>query len=305
VSPGVRTLVLVSGLFVIGPLLIVAVRLVGGRRPEARSSIEKVPLWKRYLTLLALTGVYLGAAWLGELPFLLVMLFLAGVGAYELHTALVPEPVAGDRAIVTVAVLSVVAAAHFHGPSTVAVTSTIGLLATLGAAALPRRRARLEARSGAAALTLLFVGVLFALVVALRRGESGFGRVVFLYAAMQLNDVFSMLGGLAFGRRKLAPVLSPGKTWAGAISGCLAASLGSLLFAYCLPGFVGWRIAALSGALAMSGLVGGLIASAIKRATGVKDFGTIFPGHGGVLDRFDSLLVSAPVLWLVLTVSGT
>ncbi len=118
---------------------------------------------------------------------------------------------------------------------------------------------------------------------------------------MQMNDIFSMLAGLAFGRRKLAPVLSPGKTWVGAIAGLCAAAGGSQLFAYCLPDLPTWQVSILAAVLALVGLAGGLIASAIKRAAGIKDFGKVLPGHGGVVDRFDSLLCAAPVLWLWLS----
>jgi phosphatidate cytidylyltransferase len=246
-SDGLHTLVLTAGLFLVGPLLIVVVRLVGGRRAGQGEAVRRVPLWLRYSTLVVLTALFLGAAWTGELAFALLVSALALIGEGELG------------------------------------------------------RLRLGPRAGAAALTIL---LLFAFVVLLRRGAAGFGRVVFLYATMQLNDIFSMLGGLAFGRHKLAPVLSPGKTWEGVACGLVATASGARLFHYCLPRLSPWQISALAGGLAICGVAGGLMASALKRSVGAKDFGTLLPGHGGVLDRFDSLLVAAPVLWLVLGLLG-
>jgi phosphatidate cytidylyltransferase len=261
-SDGLHTLALTAGLFLVGPLLIIVVRLVGGRRPGQSEAVRRVPLWLRYATLVVLTALFLGAAWTGEVAFALLVSALALIGARELVRLF------------------------------------------LGAAALPGRRDRLAARAGAAALTILFVGLLFAFVLLLRRGTGGFGRVVFLYATMQLNDIFSMLGGLAFGKRKLAPTLSPGKTWVGMGSGLIATASGAQLFHYCLPHLTAWQISALAAGLAICGVAGGLIASALKRSVGAKDFGTLLPGHGGVLDRFDSLLVAAPFLWLVLALFG-
>jgi phosphatidate cytidylyltransferase len=117
---------------------------------------------------------------------------------------------------------------------------------------------------------------------------------------MQLNDTFSMLGGLAFGRRRLAPVLSPAKTWEGAGAGLVAAGAGAALFRFALPDVSTLGVHGLAVVLALAGTAGGLCASALKRAAGKKDFGAVFPGHGGVLDRFDSALFAAPLLWLLL-----
>jgi phosphatidate cytidylyltransferase len=107
-----------------------------------------------------------------------------------------------------------------------------------------------------------------------------------------MSDAFAYYFGIRFGKHKLAPIISPKKTWEGAVAGvAMSAILGSLIF-YFLPfgGFPIWLIFLISILLGIGAIIGDLIFSSIKRYFGIKDFGVIFPGHGGILDRVDSLL---------------
>ncbi len=115
-------------------------------------------------------------------------------------------------------------------------------------------------------------------------------------------DIAAYAVGSLIGRHKLAPAISPGKTWEGTIAGFVAAALaawfvGSEIFITDLPMDLN---ALLALAIGPAALVGDLLESALKRAAGVKDSGVIFPGHGGVLDRIDSLLLVSPVVALAL-----
>jgi CDP-diglyceride synthetase len=115
-------------------------------------------------------------------------------------------------------------------------------------------------------------------------------------------DIAAYVIGSLIGRRKLAPRISPGKTWEGTIAGFLAAAsavwfVGTQVFSPALPASL---LVPLALTIGPAGLLGDLLESALKRAAGVKDSGTIFPGHGGVLDRIDSLLLVAPVVALAL-----
>jgi CDP-diglyceride synthetase len=115
-------------------------------------------------------------------------------------------------------------------------------------------------------------------------------------------DIAAYAVGSLIGRRKLAPRISPGKTWEGTLAGFVAAAIavwfvGTQVFS---PGLPTWILVPLGLAIGPTGLIGDLLESALKRAAGVKDSGTIFPGHGGVLDRIDSLLLVAPVVALAL-----
>jgi phosphatidate cytidylyltransferase len=128
-------------------------------------------------------------------------------------------------------------------------------------------------------------------------GAAGPGLVLFLATLTQLNDVSQFVWGKSFGRRRIAPTVSPNKTWAGFLGGvattvALAAVLGPAL----TP--MGRAQSILGGLLiAVFGFCGDLVMAAIKRDMGVKDYGSTLPGHGGVLDRVNSLTFTAPLFF--------
>ncbi|OAM89007.1 phosphatidate cytidylyltransferase [Termitidicoccus mucosus] len=120
--------------------------------------------------------------------------------------------------------------------------------------------------------------------------------LVFLVAVVQLSDVFQYCWGKTLGRHKIAPTVSPGKTWEGFAGGILTVSaLGAALW-WATP-FTPLQAGGISLALALAGFAGGLVMSAIKRDRGVKDYGAVIEGHGGVMDRLDSLCFAAPVFF--------
>jgi phosphatidate cytidylyltransferase len=120
--------------------------------------------------------------------------------------------------------------------------------------------------------------------------------VVYLLAVAQLSDVFQYVWGKTLGRHKIAPTVSPSKTWEGLIGGALTATgIGAGLW-WATP-FTPWQSALLSLAITLAGFFGGLVMSAIKRDRGVKDYGALIEGHGGVMDRVDSLCFAAPVFF--------
>lgn len=118
------------------------------------------------------------------------------------------------------------------------------------------------------------------------------------------GDTAAMLGGKAFGKHKMAPTISPNKTWEGAIANFLA----SLLTGWGVGAWLGfepWVGLACGAAVGVFGQLGDLFESMLKRAAGKKDSGTLLPGHGGILDRIDALLGAAVPVWLILWLSGT
>ena len=120
--------------------------------------------------------------------------------------------------------------------------------------------------------------------------------MVFLVVVVQMSDVLQYVWGKSIGRRRLAPSISPNKTWEGLIGGTLSATaIGAGLW-WATP-FSPVAAALMAFVLTLMGFAGGLIMSAIKRDRGVKDFGTLIGGHGGVLDRIDSLCFAAPVFF--------
>lgn len=127
-------------------------------------------------------------------------------------------------------------------------------------------------------------------------GVEGGALLLFVCVVVQGSDVLQYLWGKTLGRHKIAPNVSPNKTWEGFIGGVLSATaLGAAL--WWLTPFTPWQAALLSLIACLMGFVGGLVMSSLKRDRGIKDFGAIIPGHGGILDRTDSLIFAAPVFF--------
>lgn len=142
---------------------------------------------------------------------------------------------------------------------------------------------------------LSHVPALLSLRIAGYEGENG-KLLFFLVTVGQMSDVLQYVFGKLFGRHKIAPSVSPNKTWEGFAGGIAAATaLGAGL--WWMTPFSPLEAAGLSLAITLAGFAGGLVMSAIKRDRGVKDFGTLIEGHGGILDRIDSLCFAAPVFF--------
>jgi phosphatidate cytidylyltransferase len=120
--------------------------------------------------------------------------------------------------------------------------------------------------------------------------------IAFLIVTVQGSDVLQYIFGKLFGKHRFSPTVSPSKTWEGLIGGLLSASaLGALL--YWLTPFSPLEAAGVAFLACLMGFLGGLVASAIKRDQGVKDWGHLIEGHGGMMDRADSLVFAAPVFF--------
>ncbi|MFZ1681999.1 MAG: phosphatidate cytidylyltransferase, partial [Rhizobiaceae bacterium] len=138
----------------------------------------------------------------------------------------------------------------------------------------------------------------------LRDGPSGFAAILFLFAAVWATDIFAYFTGRAIGGPKLAPAISPGKTWSGAVGGTVFAVLAVVALAFVLPALALPAILVPAIALSVVSQIGDLAESAFKRHFGVKDSGNFIPGHGGVMDRIDGLAVAAVALYLIASISG-
>ena len=129
--------------------------------------------------------------------------------------------------------------------------------------------------------------------------DAGSGKLLlFLVVVVQASDVLQFVWGKLLGRRRIAPTVSPNKTWEGFAGGVACATLLGTGLWWATP-FNPLQAAAMSVLIALAGFAGGLVMSAIKRDRGVKDYGGLLPGHGGVLDRIDSLLFAAPIFFHV------
>ena len=188
-------------------------------------------------------------------------------------------------------------------------------VAVAAAFAAVRRVLRFDRPGGHAAglaaeiFATVYVGGMLAVTAQLRwvdGGAAGYLAIGSLVAAAKCGDTGAYLTGRAFGRRKLIPAVSPGKTWAGAVGAVAWAAAGACLWLWLAGGAFGreivlWpRAVAFGAAVGLAGLFGDLVESVLKRDAGVKDSGSLLPGMGGVLDVLDSLLLAGPaaaLLW--------
>lgn len=143
--------------------------------------------------------------------------------------------------------------------------------------------------------SLSFAPALLALNVPGFVGQ-GAKLLLFLVIVDQFSDVFQYIVGKVIGRRPIAPTISPNKTWEGFVGGVVFATLLGAAIWWATP-FRIWEAAGLAFTIALMGFFGGLVMSAIKRERSVKDFGTFIRGHGGILDRIDSLTFAAPIFF--------
>ena len=181
------------------------------------------------------------------------------------------------------------------------------LLPTLFVCELFRRSATPLANLGATLLGVLYVAVPLSLLLyvpvlagdGVWRPETVLCYIFIIWA----NDVFAYLVGMSVGRHRLCERLSPKKSWEGFFGGLAGAVATGLAAAYALDANY-WVWGGLALVASLSGVAGDLVESMFKREAGVKDSGQVIPGHGGVLDRFDALLLSAPYVFLYLLLVG-
>ena len=192
------------------------------------------------------------------------------------------------------------------------VTISLGMVWVVIAQMFRHGTERFFANVGAAVLGIVYLGVSFSLLMrlALIGGDGNSGRgtqlLLMFLATVKLGDVCAYFGGRAFGRRKLAPRISPGKTWEGFAASFIGAVGGAyLMFAVlaltCTQSpFSGWWQPAVWGlVLGPLGVAGDLAESCMKRDAAVKDSGAAVPGFGGILDILDALILAAPVAYLL------
>jgi phosphatidate cytidylyltransferase len=152
----------------------------------------------------------------------------------------------------------------------------------------------------ATTLALIYLPFLAGFLILLGHDDKGLERVMTFVILVGCNDTFGYFVGVLIGKHPMAPKISPKKSWEGLIGSIVFTTLGgSLMFHYVLD--IHWHIGAIVGLLIVfTATSGDLIESAMKRDLHLKDMGSLLPGHGGILDRLDSVLLSAPALWLTL-----
>ncbi len=234
-----------------------------------------------------------------ERAFSVVIAIVIGIGAFEVARAALPD--AGPPAHISAAVGAAVIIASartldWFNAGTLIPAVALALYLVLRAGAEPEAQ-----RPAWWLVAASYPGVLGAHFVLLRLLPEGQTWLVVLLAATFATDTGAYAVGRLLGRHKMAPTISPGKTWEGALGGLIAgagAVFAAALLLEASPGPI--ALTAIALALPVVGEAGDLAESAVKRRLGVKDMSRLLPGHGGIMDRLDSLLATGPTLyWLV------
>lgn len=145
---------------------------------------------------------------------------------------------------------------------------------------------------------IIYIGWMLSHFIPLRGLEDGRDWVFFAIFATFAADTTAFLIGKAWGKHSLVSKISPGKTWEGAMGGFLGAIIGGLILAAILPGIpIHWQIVLLGALIGIFSQLGDLSESMLKRSAGVKDSGRLIPGHGGILDRLDSIIFTVVVVY--------
>lgn len=245
---------------------------------------------------LALAALVLASLLIRKQVFLPVLVIVVGLGAVEMGRALRP---AGYRVpIIPVLIGSVTmhVAAYLQGAEALAVTFALTCLGILIWRASEGATGALKDVLGGffVAAYPCLIGGFAALLLA---EPDGVQRILFFILVTVFSDIGGYAVGVLFGKHPMAPTVSPKKSWEGFAGSVLSCTLvGALAMVFLLDGrwWVGAAIGAVAAAVAT---VGDLVESSLKRDLGIKDMSTLLPGHGGIMDRLDSLILTLPVIW--------
>jgi phosphatidate cytidylyltransferase len=257
----------------------------------------------RLVTGVLLAAVFLAIIWLADTTVLLIVaLVVAALAVHEfvqLFRTLDAQVPATPTLLATLVITAMVP--FPYAPLEAAIPLGFIVIAVWAMATVKPGESFSGASRGVAAgaLAVVYIGIGLGSLVGIH-AYGGRGAVLLLMATIVISDTAQYYAGRTFGRRPLAPTLSPKKTLEGALGGFIVAPA-FLVFAayYLVPAATDrWLLAALGVGLVITGIAGDLFESMLKRAAGVKDSSALIPGHGGVLDRIDALLFASPIFYM-------
>ncbi len=256
-----------------------------GAEPEAQP--QKSEMAKRMASAVVLGALALGAVVASPWTFAALVIAAGVTVAWEWGRLVRGEGFDGTAAIQAIAVAAIAVSLTLARPDLALIAAGAALVGTvlLG----------LSSNTLGWSLAGLVYSILPAWAMVWLRSDQTFGAaaLLYLFAVAWTTDTASYAGGRLIGGPKLAPRISPRKTWSGLILGTLAPGLIGCAFAAVLKGTSSWRLALASIAIAAACQIGDLSESAVKRRFGAKDMSHLIPGHGGLLDRIDGLLIAA------------
>jgi phosphatidate cytidylyltransferase len=275
-----------------------------GRR--LRVSERKAISTGRNLPVAMAVGLALGALVLVTLltvkvTFLIPVAALVGIALWELSHAVVARQIRIPVIPIAVGGAAMMALAYWRGPRAALAALALTFIAVL-AWRLPGGAVGYLRDVMAGVFALVYLPTMAVFVVLMLAQPSGAHRALLFAILAVCSDLGGYFAGILIGRHPMAPTISPKKTWeglAGSVVACLAA--GALGLTLLLHGKI-WQGLVLGAAAVAAATLGDLVESMIKRDLEIKDMSSILPGHGGVLERLDSLLIVAPVAWLLMTI---
>ncbi|MBI4208314.1 MAG: phosphatidate cytidylyltransferase [Deltaproteobacteria bacterium] len=257
-------------------------------------------LAKRFVTASVLIPmVLLGIFW-GGLPFLLLVLAAIALGEGEFFRLMEAKGVVPLRRVGILCGISLGISVYFRGDSIVATGFTAVILLLMISQLRRRSVEGAIATISTTLLGVLYVAWLLSHAILLRNSENGLGifYLVLVLAATYLGDTGAYFVGRQWGRHKLLPLISPKKSWEGLVGGIFASVVAVFIVRWIFRSDMGTISCGILGVLlSVGGLLGDLAESLFKREAQVKDSGGLFPGHGGLLDRVDSLLFTLPIAY--------
>lgn len=262
---------------------------------------------------LILAAIFLASILVFKELFIILVTAVAAIGAWELSTALRTKGWYVPRVPAVVGSVIIFPATYFGGPVIQWLVS-LGIVAALILwrtihLAWERRKANLQTLQrtlrdfGAAAFLVIYIPLSLSFtMLMLRRPDDGQWWVLTLVTTVALIDSAGYLFGRVFGKHKLAPGVSPKKTWEGLAASIAFGATSAVLFTLFLLAGPWWVGLILAAAIILAAVFGDLAESLIKRDLGMKDMSKLLPGHGGMMDRLDSMLPAALMTYLVMVV---
>lgn len=252
-------------------------------------------LWQRIISALVIAPLVIVAVWYGGVPLLVLTGLIIALGLREMTEMLSRLEIKPSLWIALAGGLILISGAYLYSDGYPGPTITIIMFVHLISAVVFYPRFSLL-DSAATLMATLYVGLL-TYIYLLRTLPDGWIWIIFMLAGTWACDTASYFVGITFGRRRIAPVLSPKKTIEGAIGGLLGSLAVAYLFTIIYPFLPITRILMLGIMVGAAAEAGDLLESAFKRQAGIKDSSSLIPGHGGILDRIDSSLFTAPLVY--------
>ncbi|MGA1590914.1 MAG: phosphatidate cytidylyltransferase [Candidatus Nanopelagicaceae bacterium] len=248
---------------------------------------------------LALLGIIFSTMAFVPILFALFVLLAVQLALHELSAAFNSRGIKAYFPLLSVDTTAVIASAWFGGLPGLSISIVVSIIGLL-LLKLVNGTSEFVKNATATTFALMYPGFISGFIFLLARSGDGFAYISVLVIMVGLNDTFAYLTGVIIGKHPMAPKISPKKTWEGFIGGLIFTATGSAFAFHYLLEQEPWIgvLAGIAGTLAAT--VGDLIESAIKRDLSLKDMGTLLPGHGGMLDRLDAALITAPVFWCII-----